>query len=309
MQQIESRLQLLPKSAELLLFASLLVCLTGCITAGTRKDELSQVSAVIEATVRDSDGAPGRAVLSRATGNAQRSQALAHRWVPLAALDRHPITREAAYFTYLISGEVGGPTYSGTNEQLLAGRKNLRAALREIKASQPAPQASAPTQVRVLRLTPFNAFVIPQLAKPPADGDELQAFDFAASRNLREVSLMLLPVDHVIRRALQREGPFLLATKQPLHELAGITSTQVLPERDPDLLFLDLTDVAAASIPVFLNVFRDSLQDEGVQGKRELRSLRARLVSALLKLDDAIPFIATASATLARPAQVDKAHK
>jgi hypothetical protein len=248
-------------------------------------------------------GLPARA--SHAPG----AQPLAHRWVSLSDIAAYPVVRQATYFTYVLAGEIGGPVYAGSNDQILIARRNLQALLREVKATQPAPPSTAVMQLRVLNLTSFNVFVVPVSGKPATGADELQSFDYGASRTLRETTALLLPGEHSIRRALQREGPFLLASRRPLHELTGITRTHTLPDQDPDLLFLDLTGTSDAAVPVYLNVFRDSIQQEGVDGRREIQSLRARLVSALLKLDALVPFIATASANLARPVAPERPAK
>jgi hypothetical protein len=68
--------------------------------------------------------------------------------------------------------------------------------------------------------------------------------------------------------------------------------------RDNHIVLIDLSSAEPQSVIVFMNEFKNAIRRDDVLADKELAPLRPAIVSALLRVNAAIPFIGSAYATL-----------
>ena len=166
------------------------------------------------------------------------------------ALDR--AAREV--FENVVTGDIGGDRYDGQDQQVVRARENLIALLAEVRAQPPADDLT------VLQMSQANLFCIPM--RPGA----ALGYDFRlATRYRLAVSAFL---SDTLAARLQGVGPFLVALKVPVDELAAA---------DPSHLYvtlIDLGDAEPAAIAIFVRAFKSAIRSKGVAQEQELSSLR-----------------------------------
>jgi hypothetical protein len=198
-------------------------------------------------------------------------------------------------FTYVLAGDIGGAAYAGSNQQVIEARVALEALLREIKAL-PSATGLSPSTVAHAHL-----FCIPTLRTKPGTKPDTTthtaSFNFALSDDYRRQVRLLLSDRPDLAAAFRRVGPFLVAFRLPVGEVAE--PSLAAPRASPALL-IDMTGAAPDSIAVFVNAFKESVREEDVIADQALAPLRARFVSALLRVNQAIPFIAEAQAGVSK---------
>jgi hypothetical protein len=98
-----------------------------------------------------------------------------------------------------------------------------------------------------------------------------------------------------LRGRLDGYGPFLVATKIPAGEFTGKSAPQGAPEH---ILIVDLSNAETRSVVIFVNEFKKAVRRNDVLHDKDLSPLRGVLVSMLLKVNEAIPFIEGAYASV-----------
>jgi hypothetical protein len=198
-------------------------------------------------------------------------------------------------FTYVLAGDIGGAAYAGSNQQVIEARVALDALLREIKAL---PRA---TGLPPATIAHAHLFCIPTLRTKPGTKTDttthMASFNFALSDDYRRRVRLLLSDRPDLAAAFRRVGPFLVAFRLPVGEIA---EPSLATSRASPALLIDMTGAAPDSIAVFVNAFKESVREEDVITDQALAPLRARFVSALLRVNQAIPFIAEAQAGVSK---------
>ena len=134
-----------------------------------------------------------------------------------------------------------------------------------------------------------NLFCLPSVRRP----NEGVFFDYGLAGEYREAFAKVLAHDKTVYYKLDRPGPFIIATTKPVNEL--MTSAR------SDALLIDLSDVDTKSVVVFLNEYKKHIRQTPVSGAQELSSWRGKIVSALLGVNAAVPFISNAYASAKVP--------
>jgi hypothetical protein len=197
-----------------------------------------------------------------------------------------------AVYTYVLVGDVGGREYTGSNEQILRSRRGLFELLKEVQAGQAADNVR---DAELLART--NQFCIPSTAKSDQRVDE-STFGFELASEYINYFKLALGGREVLLSRLDNVGPFLIATRLPLGEIV---------RRNPDgrlsvdvtapVLLIDLSGEHPKAMPSYAKAFKEAVRrDEVVESKR-LTPLRPAFASAVLKLNEAIPFVVEAFAS------------
>jgi len=221
-------------------------------------------------------------------GTGQRDSVVIHAWSPVSK----PV--QAAWegprtllYTYVLSGDAAAGTAPESVRHARA-RRALANVLREVQASQTAQSLG---EAGLLRQA--NQFVIP--ARDYRGGEfALGHYDFALSAGfLNRVRVALN--DEALRRRLDQLGPFLIATRRPLNEMS---SAEVGDRSDPPVLVMlvDMSGAHPEAMAAYINGFKDAVRNTAPERLRQLSPLRAEFASLLLKLNEALPFVAEAFA-------------
>jgi hypothetical protein len=205
-------------------------------------------------------------------------------WRDIKGLPSDPwIGARPAVFTYVLSGDVGSDdTYKGTDQRILHARANLDALVAEARAFDKAKQGNS--------LKAANLFCIPAKETGGANG---APYDYRLARSYRQRIQELLADQSQLRDRLGGIGPFLVATRLPVNEIVREGSS-----RDNNIVLIDLSGAEPQSVIVFLNEFKNAVRRDDVLADKQLVPLRPAIVSALLRINAAIPFVGDAYATL-----------
>ncbi|HEX7690640.1 MAG TPA: hypothetical protein VF453_23250, partial [Burkholderiaceae bacterium] len=185
----------------------------------------------------------------------------------------------------------------GGNERVIVARAGLAALLHEVEA------ASAAADVDDASFALANLFCVPAPASVPvgAMGDPLVGYDFVLAANYRRAIAALLADDRPMARHLGQPGPFLVAFRLPVAEVRREPDAAPPPGSPNDVLMIDMSDVPAAAIPVYVSSFKSAVRREGSSGDTALAPLRARFAAALVDLNQALPAIEEAYAGTVKP--------
>ena len=212
-------------------------------------------------------------------------------WRDISALPSAPWKGpKPRVFTYVLSGDSGGNSYIGTDQKILHARANLDALVAETRTLESSSDPRAPP------LQAANLFCIPAKAPARVGG---APYDYQLARLYRQNIQGLLANQPQLRSRLDGVGPFLVAARLPLNEIIRKDS-QGLPRVDQEghVVIIDLSSAEPASIVIFVKEFKTAIRRDDVLADRELAPLRPAIVSALLRVNAAIPFIAGAYASI-----------
>lgn len=190
-----------------------------------------------------------------------------------------------AIFSYLLSGEIGGETYSGSDQRIVLARANMNALLTEIQILEKALPGR--------ELHAANLFCIPSVRH----ADKQMHFDPPLASEYRQALAQVLANETILYYKLAGPGPFIVATRRPVNELLE-------DSRGSDILLIDLSDVDTKSVVVFLNEYKSRIRRQDIVGSKEFAPLRPAMVSLLLKANAAVPFISSVYAGARVPVAV-----
>lgn len=155
--------------------------------------------------------------------------------------------------------------------------------------------ASAPeNQVRSQQDT--NVFLIPSLAANLSEAS-LKAYDIGISRNYLNYFSKALATNQPLHKRLRKSGPFLLSTLKPIGEILQVKpdGTVQVDTRQP-ILLVDMSNAHEKSVAEVVRTFKNHVADTPMSGTAAFEPLRLKLISTLLKLNDAIPLVSNAVA-------------
>lgn len=224
-----------------------------------------------------------------------RDGVLIHTWTPTSAppADAWAGPRTQLY-TYVLCGDAGGNDGDGGSPMRAQAHAALAGLLREIQASQRAASVADGAL-----LAQANQFVLP--ARGYAHGAfELRHYDFAlAADHLNRARLVLSAAEY--GRRLAGLGPFFVATRKPLGELVQPApgGGWALDTASPVLL-VDMTGAHPKAMAAYVNSYKTAVRETLPEQTASLQPLRARFASAVLRLAEAVPFVAEAYASTSR---------
>ncbi|MES2718001.1 MAG: hypothetical protein V4795_19695 [Pseudomonadota bacterium] len=281
---------------------ALLLVLAGCVTQPTAKDPPAQGSSTGQQSEPVAVGAAVGALLGVVAGD-RKNAAIAGAvvggvpgsqrpelagWRNLSGPDTTvPGAVPPALLTYVLVGDIGGAGYAGANHSYSRAHDNLAALLRELRALPTEASPSATVRRRAL-----NLFLIPATSPRPAVSELQRPYDFNAAAEYLVTAQALVDGQAAVRGALAGTGPFLVSSRLPLSQNLR-ERLQATRQRTP-ILVMDLSGVEPRAMPAYVAAFNQALRSTDLARDQALELLRPAIVSALLKLDAAIPFIGAA---------------
>ncbi len=277
-----------------------LLCLAGCVSAPMKQATPARVAA--EAPVRaepvSPQPAPRAPERTLAAGEVAHKTSLApstveyHVWLPLLQaphLNWHG-PRYQMYTYVLYNGPANQGNLRYDQRQALA---RLASLLDTVGRSEDLASAEE-NQVRSQQDT--NLFLIPALtANQPNAG--LANYSIGVSRVYLDYFSRALAQNQKLHKRLRKYGPFLLATLKPIGEIVQIQadgSTRI--DTHQPILLVDMSTAHEKSVAEVVRTFKNHVADTPMTDTTAFEPLRLRLISTLLKLNDAIPLVSNAVA-------------
>jgi hypothetical protein len=214
-----------------------------------------------------------------------------HRWLPIDTdpSEAWPHPRFGMY-TYVI---YAGPTAESPKADARANEA-ARRFRRLLSAIGDEGKAGAKTKLAERTVT--NLFVVPQ----PRHAARLDAslYDRELARRSRLFFAAALEKSELrARMNTDREGPFLLSTRVPVGEIAREGGATFDIDTKQPILLVDLTGQPDRMVAEVVAEFKRHAETPGaLSGVKSLEPFRISLIAALLRLDQAIPFVGTALA-------------
>lgn len=225
----------------------------------------------------------------------QREGILVHSWSPTTQPASAPWSGpRTRLYTYVLSGDAGGNDGDGASPARVRARKALGGLLREVQANQ---RAASIGEAALLRRA--NQFVLPA-RHYEAGVFGLEHYDFALGAGYLNRFRLVLDGPEFAPR-LARLGPFLIASRKPLDELViiGPFGAVVVDQASPVLL-VDMTESQPQAAATYINEFKEAVRVTLPAETDTFDPLRAHFASALLKLGEALPFVAQSLASTRR---------
>ena len=123
---------------------------------------------------------------------------------------------------------------------------------------------------------------------------DLYDFDLASSY-LNRMRLVALPAD--MTEHLSRGGPFLIGTRKPLAEIVVRAPDGALTiDTQSPVLMMDLSGMHPKSMPAYVKAYKEAVRSIDPGRSAMLQPLGPRIASEVLKLNEALPFVAEAYA-------------
>ncbi len=155
--------------------------------------------------------------------------------------------------------------------------------------------ATAPeNQVRTRQDT--NVFLIPSDA-PNLTAAKVERYSLGLSRQYLDYFSKALSANQGLHKRLRKNGPFLLSTLKPIGEILKLNadgSFQV--DHSQPILLVDMSNAHEKSVAEIVRTFKNHVADAPMTDTTAFEPLRLKLVSLLLKLNDAIPLVSNAVA-------------
>jgi hypothetical protein len=142
-----------------------------------------------------------------------------------------------------------------------------------------------------------NLFLIPANAATITSAT-LERYNIGVSRQYLDYFNKAFSSNKDLHTRLRATGPFLLSTLKPIGEVlkmnAGDNGFQV--DNTQPIMLVDMTKAHEKSVAEIVRTFKNHVADTPMTGKSAFEPMRLKLVSLLLKLNDAIPIVNNAVA-------------
>lgn len=215
-----------------------------------------------------------------------------HVWLPLTQPvqaswrgQRYPM------YTYVL---YNGPANRGKlgydERQALARLKSLLDTVgrNEDLASTPENLASSPQNT--------NLFLIPATA-PAATVANLDNYSLPVARAYLSTFNQALARNQSLHKRLRKYGPFLLSTLKPIGEIVQVQADgSARIDSNQPILLVDMSSAHEKSVAEIVRTFKNHVADKPMTDTHAFDPLRLRLISVLLKLNEAIPLVSNAVA-------------
>lgn len=215
-----------------------------------------------------------------------------HVWQPLTRPPSAPwITPHFKMYTYVLFN--GAAYHAKLNYDEKQALQRLNRLLDTIGRAEDNAGASE-NQGRSTQAT--NLFLIPALSAAVTSAT-LETYHLGLSRQYLDYFGSALAENNKMHKQLRKTGPFLLSTLKPIGEILtpkADGSYQI--DRTQPILLVDMTGAHEKSVAEVVRTFKNHLADAPLTGVEAFNPLRLKLVSLLLKLNDAIPIVNNAVA-------------
>lgn len=223
--------------------------------------------------------------------SAEREDIVVHAWRVLTQAPQEAWSGpRTALYTYVLMGDVGGNAAADAGVAAQDARLALGELLKEVRAGQPVTSITD----REL-LSRVNQFCVPSRGEGSAAlTTERYDFDLASAYLNRVRLVMLLPE---MAERLGRAGPFLVGTRKPLAEIVARAADGTLSiDAGSPLLLMDLSGMHRKSMPTYVIAYKKAVGHLDPGQTALLQPLRPHIASMLLKMNEALPFVAEAYA-------------
>jgi hypothetical protein len=196
-------------------------------------------------------------------------------------------------YTYVLIGDI--PAGASADESTAKALRALASLLPEVQAGR-SLRAAGNSQLMPEELMRANQYCIPAKDAGAASVD-VQNYDRAlASAYLSMFKLVLEANDRMAGR-LAGPGPFFLAVRKPLSELATRDAQgKLVIDTTSPVLLMDMSGKQAVTMPVYVAAYQDSIRRNLTDRDTTLRPLSPAFASALVTTGEALPFISEAYA-------------
>jgi hypothetical protein len=123
-------------------------------------------------------------------------------------------------------------------------------------------------------------------------------YNFRLSSEIRRRFADLLSDAPSLQARLDGPGPFLVATRWPVNEIVRDPQAPADVAANSHVVLIDLSGAEPKSVALFVKEFKVAIRKSDVIADRELAPLRPAIVSSLLRMNAAVPFIASAYASV-----------
>ena len=243
-----------------------------------------------------------------APAHTDRDGVTIHTWRAISAPPLQPWDGlRTALYTYVLVGDVGvrGQDINAATRGALLALDQL---LKEVQAGQGIGQDAARWPAEMLAQA--NQFCIPAVAAALDEGTTakagerkrvtLDSYDIDLSRDYLNLFRIALQTSDQVTRSLSGVGPFLVASRKPLGEIVMRNAAGALTiDTASPILLIDMTGKHKDSMPAYLGAFQETVRKD-VVGRTSPGLLLASIGSSLLKLNEALPFVAEAHAGTTR---------
>lgn len=143
-----------------------------------------------------------------------------------------------------------------------------------------------------------NLFLIPSQSSS-TQSLALKDYSVNLSRAYLSYFTKFLQNNQNLRQRLENKGPFLIATRKPISEIVQVSpdGKQLIVQGEQPVLLVDMSKAHEKSVDEIVRTFRNHLQSAGLVEAEAFEPMRLKLVSLLLKLNDAITVVNTAVAS------------
>lgn len=155
--------------------------------------------------------------------------------------------------------------------------------------------ATAPeNQVRTRQDT--NVFLIPSDAAT-LTAAKVERYSLGLSRQYLDYFSKALSANQDLHKRLRKNGPFLLSTLKPIGEIVKLNADGTFQvDHSQPILLVDMSNAHEKSVAEVVRTFKNHVADAPMTDTAAFEPLRLKLVSLLLKLNDAIPLVSNAVA-------------
>jgi len=211
-----------------------------------------------------------------------------HTWsASTASLDAPWQGPRTLLYTYILSGDAAGgnPAIASSKERTDA-RDALAALLAESQANQ---EASTGHEANLLQHA--NQFVVP--AKNYT-GQKLTLDQYDFTQSVAILNRVRMALDPEMQARFDRPGPFLLAMRKPINEYSVAQTATAKPS--VLVMLVDMSGKHPKAAPAYMRGFKAAVRKNLPDNFEQAPMLHAEFASVVLKLNEAIPFVATAYA-------------
>lgn len=148
-----------------------------------------------------------------------------------------------------------------------------------------------------LNLQATNLFLIPSNIETLTTA-RIENYSLPLSRQYLAYFGSALATNKKLHKQLHQSGPFLLSTLKPIGEIIKLDArgTNYQIDTTQPILLVDMTGAHEKSIVEVVRTFKNQVAEESLTGIKAFEPMRLKLVSLLLKLNDAIPVVNNAVA-------------
>jgi len=221
----------------------------------------------------------------------QRLEISVHAWRPLTkGPDERWDGRRTPLYTYVLVGDVGGQDTREGDGVTINARSALKELLNEVQLRQRI-EAVKPPEL----LEHANQYCVP--SRNYSHGVfELRHYDFDLANEYLNAARVAFSKHPALTAHLTKVGPFLIGTRKPISEVVSRTGGETRIDSGSPVVLVDLTGRHPKSMSAYIRAFEESSRKLEQSDSTVLAPLRPAFASAVLRVNEAVPFVAEAYA-------------